>query len=744
MPTFTFHPLALAVTVLTPKLIRLRYARNGKFAKRRAWAVTKDDSGFAPTGFETKESAQEIIINTNAISIHIEKSSGKIHFTDPQNQIFCADASSVTSVNPSVAKSVATGEHFYGFGERTYSSLERSGRLYTHWATDTAAPHTPNVDRMYVAIPIYFSIRPNLAYAVYFNNTYRSQFDVGCADPNQIRFSADGGEMDYYVFYGPTPREVNEGIAQLLGTHPLPPRWALGYHQSRWGYKSDKEIRKLAKEFRKRQIPCDVIHFDIDYMDGYRVFTWHPARFKNPKKLIADLRRDGFRTATIIDPGVKADKKYFVYQEGLKKNYFIKKSNGRVFHGYVWPDDSVFADFTREEVRAWWGDLQKHLTDKGVSGIWNDMNEPAVFSKPFSEGGGNTGTIPLDAKQSDTTHAEAHNVFGYNMSRASYEGLRKLLPDERAFTLTRSGFAGMQKFSAGWSGDNHAWWEHLEASLPQLCNWGLSGVSFLGVDIGGFNGDVSPELFVRWMQIGSLYPFARGHSHTDSIYQEPWRFGERVEKICRDYLRLRYRLLPYLYSLFYESSQHGTPIWRPMFYHYPNEITNYHLHDQILLGEFLLVAPITKANCDQRTVYLPQGEWFDYWTDEKIVGATHITARAPLEVMPLYVRAGAVIPTGPELNYADEKPLSPLTLDVYAGEGEFTLYEDDGHTFEYESGVYAKTRLETRDSKLKIHKREGKYAPPPRKIIIRPHGFKSKESIEVEDDGMEKRVEIGS
>ena len=516
----------------------------------------------------------------------------------------------------------------------------------------------------------------------------------------------------------------------------------MGYHQSRWGYKSDSEIRKLAKEFRQREIPCDVIHFDIDYMDGYRVFTWHPTRFKNPKKLIADLRRDGFRAVTILDPGVKADKKYFVYQEGLKKNYFIKKSNGKVFHGYVWPDDSVFADFTRNDARAWWGDLQKHLTDKGVSGIWNDMNEPAVFSKPFSEGGGEVGTIDLDAKQSDTTHAEAHNVFGYNMARASYEGLRKLLPNERAFTLTRSGFAGMQKFSAGWSGDNHAWWEHLEASLPQLCNWGLSGVSFLGADIGGFNGDASPELFARWMQIGSLYPFARGHSHTNSIYQEPWRFGERVEGVCRKYLQLRYRLLPYFYSLFFESSKHGTPIWRPMFYHYPNEINNYHLHDQILLGEFLLVAPIYKANCDQRLVYLPQGEWFDYWTDEKIAGGTHVTARAPLEVMPLYARAGAVIPSGPDLHHADEKPLSPLTLDVYAGEGEFTLYEDDGHTFDYERGEFALRRLEIGDRGLRIHEREGNYAPPSRKIVIRPHGFKGKEAVEVEDDGDEKTIKL--
>jgi alpha-glucosidase len=271
---------------------------------------------------------------------------------------------------------------------------------------------------------------------------------------------------------------------------------------------------------------------------------------------------------------------------------------------------------------------------------------------------------------------------------------------------------------------------------------GLSGVGFVGADIGGFNGDASPELFARWMQIGSLYPFARGHSHTDSIYQEPWRFGERVEKICREYLQLRYRLLPYLYSLFYEMSQHGTPMWRPMFYNYPNDEHTYHLQDQVMIGDSLLAAPIYKANCDQRIVYLPQGEWFDWWTKEKITGGTHIIARAPLEVMPLYVRAGAVIPSALVAQYADEKPLSPLTLDVYAGEGEFTLYEDDGHTFDYEKGLYALTRLEINSSRLKVHKREGKYIPPKRKIVIRPHGFKSKESIEVEDDGNEKTIQL--
>jgi alpha-glucosidase len=397
-----------------------------------------------------------------------------------------------------------------------------------------------------------------------------------------------------------------------------------------------------------------------------------------------------------------------------------------VAHGYVWPDDSVFADFMRPEVRAWWGSLQSVLTEVGVSGIWNDMNEPVVFNKPFSEGGGGAGTLPLDSVQGPanerTTHAEVHNLYGLNMARASYEGQRQLRPTERPFVLTRSAYAGIQRWSACWMGDNSSWWEHLEMSLPQLMNMGLSGVAFVGVDIGGFFDRCSPELLVRWAQFGALMPFCRNHACNGTPYQEPWRFGPEVEAHYRAAMKLRYRLLPYIYSLFWQANQTGAPILRPLFYHFPNDAATYKLHDQILLGPALMAAPILRPGQTHRAVYLPEGTWYDWHTGEKFTGPTHILAHAPLEKMPLYARAGSVVPLGPEMNYTAEKPLSPLTLRVFAGaEGDFDLYEDDGLTFAFEQGAWCVTHLAVRLESGKTilqATRTGDYEPPQRQTVI--------------------------
>ncbi len=539
----------------------------------------------------------------------------------------------------------------------------------------------------------------------------------------------EGGELDYYVIYGPTPERVSEGIGTLLGNMPLPPRWALGYHHSRWGHATESMMRELAGEFRTRNIPCDVIHLDIDHMDGYRVFTWDQQSFPNPQKLISDLHQESFHIVSIVDPGVKTDPAFQVYRTGLERDVFIHGANGEVFHGYVWPDESVYADYTRPEVREWWADMQKAHVDVGIDGTWNDMNEPVVFELPFSKGIGKVGTIALDAVQGPegerTTHAEVHNLFGSGMARASYEGLRRDLGGERPFVLTRSGFAGIQRWSACWMGDNHSWWEHLEMAMPQLLNMGMSGVPFVGTDIGGFTGNASGELFVRWMQFGALSPFSRGHSEIRTERHEPWVFGPHVEAICREYLQLRYRLLPYLYSLFWEAAQRGIPVLRPLLYHFADDPATYPIHDQVLLGPHLMAAPVYHPGREHRYVYLPAGGWYDWWTDELLTGPAHLLAHAPLERLPLYVRAGAIIPSGPDLHYADEHPLDPLMLDLYPGNGTFTLYEDDGHTYAYEQGQFATTSYtlqRTADELVfEIGGREGAYIPPVRQLQIRVH-----------------------
>jgi alpha-glucosidase len=725
----------VAITALTERMIRVRLAPDGTFAARRSWAVARADDQFPEAAFEIEESGAALALKTAALAVLVERDRGRLSFADAEGKPFCADETGMQWDEPAAdtrrvacTKRIEADEHFFGFGERT-GPLDKLNRQLINWATDPALGHGPGTDPLYLAIPVFMALRPGLAYGVFFNNTWRSRFDMGARRPGTWTMEAEGGELDYYVVFGPTPQQVSEGFAELLSTMPLPPRWALGYHQSRWGHATETMVRELASEFRRRAIPCDAIHLDIDHMNGYRVFTWNPQGFPDPQTLLSDLRCDGFHTVAIVDPGVKSDSDFRVYREGMERDAFIRRADGSVFHGYVWPDDSVFADYTRPEVREWWGEMQKAHVDTGISGIWNDMNEPTVFELPYSEGVGEVGTIDLDAIQGpegeQTIHAEVHNLYGQGMARASYEGLRRYL-GERPFVLTRSGFAGVQRWSACWMGDNSSWWEHLEMAMPQLMNMGLSGVPFVGTDIGGFVGNADGELFARWMQFGILSPFCRGHSMIGTEQHEPWSFGPRVEAICREFLRLRYRLLPYLYSLFWEAAQRGTPILRPLFYHFPDDPTTYQLHDQVLLGPQLLAAPIYRPGREHRYVYLPAGAWYDWWSDELIAGPAHLLAHAPLERMPLYVRAGAIIPGGPDLSYADERALDPLTLDLYPGDGAFTLYEDDGHSFEHERGQFCTTSytLHRAGDRLdfEIGAREGAYIPPARHLLIRLHG----------------------
>ncbi len=737
--------------MLTPRIVRVRFAPNGTFSPRRSWAVATpdDDTATFPTvPFSISETPTKLTIQMAAamgdpaMTIHIQRSPCRISFTDHTGQVFCAEEQG-HAWNPSPGTihnrwhaaatfHMAPGEHFFGTGQRT-GYLNKRGRKLVNWTTDPGTSQGPTTDPLYIAIPIMLSVRPGLSYGIFINNTWASSFDLGHDDPDIWRMEVEGGELDYYVIYGPSPAEVNAGIGKVCGTMPLPPRWSLGYHQSRWSYAPESRVREIAQTFRQRDIPCDVIHLDIAYMDGYRVFTWNSERFPDPPRLIADLRDMGFRSIAIVDPSIKKDSNFPVYQESIERNMVIRRSDGTVFEGYMWPDDSVFGDFTRPDVRQWWGDWQRRLVDQGISGIWNDMNEPPIFDTPFSQEVGKRtwGTIDLDAIQGppdeQTTHAEVHNLFGYGMAQASYDGLRRARPNERPFVLTRAAFAGIQRWSACWMGDNSSTWEHLEMAMPQLMNIALSGVPFVGVDIGGFAGNASGELFARWMQMGILSPFCRGHTTHFSRDQEPYAFGQEVEDICRTYLELRYRLMPYLYTLFWEASERGTPVLRPLFYHYPDDPTTYTLHDQVMLGSFLMAAPIYQPGRTCRAVFLPAGEWYDWWTGERHTGPCHILAQAPLDTLPLYVRGGAIIPTGPTMCYTDEHPLNPLTLDLYPGNGCLTLYEDDGHSFAYEQGEFCTTtyQLEEHEGegkmRLTIAARQGGFTPPSRRLIIHAH-----------------------
>ncbi|GAB4366006.1 MAG: glycoside hydrolase family 31 protein [Elainellaceae cyanobacterium] len=692
----------LQVKLLAPNLVRVRLAPEGQFKPRRSWAVTRDDHEWEQVSFQIDEKPEAIILNTPQLRVRIDRDPCRLSCFDANGNLFAQDVDPGMSWSPGgtmVRKKIASDEHFYGFGERT-RLLDKRSEIMTNWTVD-ALDYNSQTDAMYQAIPFFMALRPELCYGIFLNSTFWSQFDMGEAQPDVWQMQTQEEELDYYIIYGSDFAQILATYTELTGRMPMPPKWSLGYHQCRWSYENEAKVRELAREFREYRIPCDVIHLDIDYMQGYRVFTWHQQRFPDPKALLSDLKDNGFKVVTIVDPGVKYDPEagYSVFDEGLAQDYFVRRSTGSLFHGYVWPDKAVFPDFIKPDVQQWWGDKHHTLTDAGVAGIWNDMNEPALDDRPFGDQG-NKIPFPSDAPQGpedeETTHTEVHNLYGLMMSKATSEAMKRLRPNERSFILTRSGYAGIQRWASVWMGDNQSLWDHLELSLPMLCNMGLSGVPFVGADIGGFARNATPELFARWMQVGMLYPMMRAHSALGTNLHEPWTFDQQTEDICREFIELRYRLLPYLYSLFWEASTTGAPILRPLVYHYLQDSETHALYDQVLLGSSLMAAPVYRPGVEHRVVYLPEGTWYDWWTGDRHEGSAHLLAHAPLERMPLYAKAGSIIPMQPVMQYVDERPVTELTLKVYPGNGQYTLYEDDGRSFDYQSGAWATTTYQVR------------------------------------------------
>ncbi|KPV42959.1 glycoside hydrolase family 31 protein [Alicyclobacillus ferrooxydans] len=580
-------------------------------------------------------------------------------------------------------------EHFYGLGEKT-SFLDKRGERYEMWNSDVYAPHVPEIEALYESIPLLLHMRETLSYGVFLDNPGRTVFDMRSRkDAYTIQTST--GDLDLYIFFGPSIKQVIEKYTGLTGRMPLPPKWALGYHQSRYSYMDQEEVLELARTFRAKQIPCDVIHLDIHYMEGYRVFTFDQARFPDPKAMMTELAEMGFHIVPIVDPGVKRDPRYPIYKEGIAGNFFCKTIEGTVYTGDVWPGESAFPDFTSDNVAAWWGEKQRFYTDLGIRGIWNDMNEPAIFNEIKTM----EPHIMHDNNGNPKTHAELHNLYGMLMSKATYEGLRSQVGEERPFVLTRAGYSGVQRYAAVWTGDNRSFWEHMAMAMPMVLNLGLSGVTFSGPDVGGFAHHTTGELLTRWTQMGAFFPFFRNHSALDTLRQEPWAFDEPYETIIRDYTNWRYRWMPHLYSLFYGATQTGVPVVRPLVLEYPSDPRTTNISDQFLLGEGILVAPIYRPDTTARSVYLPEGVWYDYWTGQRYNTPGHILADAPLDKIPMYIKAGTVIAEQPVVqHHVNGSPVAggQLLFRVYAGNlngsSVYTFYEDDGFTFAHEQGEY--------------------------------------------------------
>ncbi len=735
-------PVLLRVDALAPDMLRIRVAPDGRLPEDASWVVPADVRAARAPADDASDDGHAGL-RTSALSVRVDRATLAVTITDPAGRTILAD----DAVAPfafageafTLRKALHPAERVLALGDKT-GPLDRRGRRFTNWTTDQLVTDTS--DPIYKAIPFAIGVGgPAGAWGLLLDNTWRSTFDVGHGDPDVLAIGADGGPLDTIVVVGDGVKAVVERAATLAGTPPLPPKWAFGYQQSRYSYESADAVRAIAARLRHDGFPADVIWLDIGFQDRDRPFTVDPRAYPDLPGLVAELRGEGFHTVVITDLHVAKlpGQGYAPYDSGVAADAFIRDADGAVFTGEVWPGLAVFPDFARADVRAWWGTLYAGFAAMGVAGFWNDMNEPSVFDTSDK-------TVPSDAVQRietpgfaprETRHAEVHNLTGLLNSRATYEGLLELRPDERPFVMTRSTFAGGQRWAVTWTGDNDATWDQLKLGVAQTLNLGLSGFAHTAVDIGGFGGAPSPELLTRWFQVGAFMPLMRDHTATGTPPQEPWVHGPAHEAIRRRAVEERYRLLPTFYALADAARRTGAPLVRPVFYDHPALLdAPRDMSMAFTLGPDLLVAASpTPGSPAPYDVCLPPGRWFDYWTGAEVFprmveGGPHraMTETPRLDHLPVYVRGGTILVRQALVRSLAEAPDGPLDLDLWpGGEGHATLYDDDGHSMAHARGVHLRQRVSCRASAdgllLTFAAREGTYEPPWRELRVTARGW---------------------
>lgn len=756
--------VSLIISVLTDKIFRMRYSFNGEYLPDFSYAIAPD---FKPDMPELvfEEFDDYYAIATFEVTCQIMKDRLLINFYDKNGDAICEDAEGFyarESIMQGVSmvkltKKAPHGKAFLGLGDKA-GKLNMRGKAYENWCTD-AFGYVESEEPLYRAIPFYYGLYQNIGYGIFLDNTYRTRFSFDRKRNGVSSLSAKGGEMNYYFIYGPQLMDVSAQYMQMTGKPELPPLWALGFHQCKWSYYPESNVRDIAAEFRKRQIPCDSIYLDIDYMDGFRCFTWNEEAFPDPAKLVADLKADGFQTVVMIDPGIKAEKGYWVNDEGVEGGHFCKRDDGMLMKAPVWPENCHFPDFTNPTTRDWWANLYEELVTKiDVSGFWNDMNEPAVFKVTDK-------TFPLSVRHDfeghQATHKQAHNVYGMQMTRASLAGIKKFRPEKRPFLLTRATFSGGQRFAAAWTGDNLATWEHLHLANLQSQRMSVSGFSFIGSDIGGFAENPDGELFVRWLQLAAFHPLMRVHSMGEHLdggapideaeiaklvaagkvqNQEPWSFGETYTDLAKQAIELRYQLLPYIYTAFRRYATDGTPIIQPLAFFDQSNKAAIESENSFIVGGQILVAPVEMPSVETMQVYFPLCNWYNYWTNDYYQALQEYGVAAPMNQIPFFIKSGTVLPVGAIMQYSNEKSVEVLDLKIYfkIGYEKSELYQDSGDGYGYLSEDYRLSVFEFLGKKQETiisQSNTGQFEPTNHSFKIELVGFSySIKSIEV--DGM--------
>ena len=727
--------MLLQVLALRDDVLRVRLAANGELPEDASWAVPTEVRG-QRVEVTPDATTDNVGFHTKTLIVRIERATLRLTTTDLQGNVLQEDAEGWPVEFHSnafrVFKKMPPDEHFFGLGDKV-GPLDRRGQSFRLWNTD-AFSFQESTDPIYKSIPFFMTMRAGRSMGFLLDNTWSSNFDFGKSERNTYSFGAECGPIDYYVFYGPDPKQVVQTYAWLTGLPPLPPLWSLGFQQSRFSYETETRVREIAARLRADRIPSDVLYLDIDFQKEHRPFTVDTDRFPHFEQMLSDLKREDFHVVAITDlhiarvPGAG----YAPYDSGIAADNFVKNADGSVYVGTVWPGPSVFPEFTQKKTRDWWGSLYKQFLSDGLAGFWNDMNEPSVFLTDNL-------TMPDNVQHRidepgfrprSTSHLEIHNVYGMENSRATYEGLRKLDPDLRPFVLTRATYAGGQRYAATWTGDNTSSWDHLRLTTPMLLNLGLSGFGLSGADVGGFIGTPGPALLTRWTELATFQPIDRNHTNKGSGDKEVWVHGPEQETIRRRYIEERYRLMPYLYTLVEELSRTGLPVVRPLFLEFPRatkdlQPLDIHAGNEFLFGPDLLVAPPPfPEQLEAYALKLPPGVWYDYWTGEKIQqvatqdGSNTAEPRIQpkLDVLPVYVRGGSIIPVQPLVQSTDEKPQGPLTLRVYPGKDcHGSVYLDDGKTLAYTRGEFLRIEFSCAVTasgvELRVGERKGNYLP---------------------------------
>ena len=727
------------ITVYRPDIFRIHLTRED-FFNDFSYAVNVDPSTFNGS-IEEKE--KSISIQTDAGRLQIDKNPFRVSIYDNKGRLLNEDdpglGSGFNGDHVCAYKTLQEGERFLGLGEKT-GNLDKRGHGFTNWNTDAFGYHS-HTDPIYSTIPFYIGVVNGRVYGVFMDNSYKSHFNFGASNHRFSSFSAEGGDLNYYLFSGEKVADIIEAYTWLTGRMEMPPIWGLGYQQCRYSYYPDYEMKTIARTFREKQIPCDVLYHDIHYMKDYKLFTWDKDRFPDPKAMIAGLKDDGFHVTVIIDPGVKIEEGYEVYHEGLEKDVFVKFPDGIPYAADVWPGTCHFPDFTDPRVRTWWGEKFSELIDQGVEGFWNDMNEIASWGNFMPN------LMEFNFDGNTTSSKEARNVYGTQMARATKEGFDRLTTNKRSFTITRAAYAGFQRYGILWTGDNVSSEESMMLGARMVAGLGLSGIAYSGNDIAGFAGRTEVSLFARWLTIAVFQPFVRAHTFVNTSDAEPWAMGEEVEEISRNYINLRYRLIPYIYGLFKEAADTGLPITRSLALDYTHEdhIYDTRFQNQFLLGPSILVAPV-ESDKDITKVYLPKGEWYDLHSGILYAGQQIIYVDCPIRRLPIFIKGGALVSMQSLVQHTGQDHDGTLTLHLYKGDSgnqsQLKFYEDDGKSLNYRDGDFYQRAISWDGAKEVViaEPNPTRFETKFRQVQLVLHGFADLKEVHV--NGKPGKIEV--